>query len=197
MIKAAFAKHFLEAPSLETGRLKLRAHTMTDFPRMAAMWAEPKVVQFIGGKPSTEQQSWARLLNYRGHWSLMGFGYWAVEEKSSGLYIGELGFADFKRDLKPSIKGLPEMGWALVPSVHGKGYAAEALQAALEWADSHFASRETVCMIDPENIASIHLAKKFGFREAQKAEYGGLPTLLFSKTLKVQNFEGRLRPQKE
>jgi RimJ/RimL family protein N-acetyltransferase len=61
----------------------------------------------------------------------LSYGYWAVEEKTSGRYVGELGFADFKRDIVPSIEGMPELGWALVPQFHGKGYATEALRAAV------------------------------------------------------------------
>ena len=38
-----------------------------------------------------------------GLWSLLGFGYWAIEEKAAGGFVGELGFADFKRDIEPSL----------------------------------------------------------------------------------------------
>ncbi len=67
------------------------------------MWADPEVTRYIGGKPLTEEESWARLLRYVGHWSLLGFGYWVVEEKTTGNFIGEVGFADYKRDL-PSLR---------------------------------------------------------------------------------------------
>jgi len=46
------------APTVETTRLKLRAHTLADFPDSFAMWADPDVTRFIGGKPSTKEESW-------------------------------------------------------------------------------------------------------------------------------------------
>src|SRR4051794_20789338 len=107
-------------PIIETDRLKLRPHQNEDFAECAAMWSDPNITRFTIGAPSSVQKSWMRMLAYRGHWSLLGFGYWAVEEKASGRYVGELGFADFKRDLEPSIKGMPELGWALAQHVHGK-----------------------------------------------------------------------------
>ena len=101
---------------------------------------------------------------YRGHWALLGYGYWAVEEKSSGRYVGELGFADFKRDIAPSIDGIPELGWALAPQFHGKGYATEALRAAVAWGDSHLAQRRTVCIIHRDNHRSFRIAEKLGYK---------------------------------
>jgi len=96
-----------EVPVLETERLKLRGHGLEDFVHCGAMWADPEVTRYIGGKPYTEEQSWARLLRYAGHWSLLGFGYWVVEEKTVGNFIGEVGFADYKRDLQP-LRGIPK-----------------------------------------------------------------------------------------
>jgi RimJ/RimL family protein N-acetyltransferase len=170
-----------EIPTLETKRLMLRPHKLEDFTACAAMWAEPVVTRYIGGKPSSEQQTWARMTSYLGHWALMGFGYWAVQEKETGSYIGELGFADFKRELEPSIAGIPELGWALASAKHGKGYATEALRAALSWGDARFGRSRTVCIINPENAASIRVAQKCGYRELQKALHKGEPTILFSR----------------
>ena len=79
------------APTVETTRLKLRAHTLADFPDSFAMWADPDVARFIGGKPSTKEESWQRFQRYPGHWALMGFGYWLIEEKATGRFAGEMG----------------------------------------------------------------------------------------------------------
>lgn len=100
-------------PAIETQRLVLRGFRVEDFADSAALWADPDVTRFIGGRPSTEEESWTRFLRYLGHWSALGFGYWAVREKNSGRYVGEVGFADYRRDIEPSLGGAPEIGWVL------------------------------------------------------------------------------------
>ena len=168
-------------PVLETERLLLRAHRLADFDDCCAMWGDPVVTRYIGGKPSTREDVWGRLLRYAGHWPLMGYGYWAVEEKSFGRFIGEAGFADFKRDITPSLGDEPEIGWALTPAAHGKGYATELVAALLEWGDANLPSKRTVCLIHPDNSPSIYVAKKLGYREFARTTYKGQPTVLFRR----------------
>lgn len=145
------------------------------------MWADPDVTRFIGGKPSTAQQTWSRMLAYLGHWQLMGFGYWAIEEKASSAFVGEAGFADFKRDIAPSMKGYPELGFALACAHHGKGYATEAARAVVTWGDAHLASRKTVCLINPDNAASLRVAEKCGYEVFEQSEYNGQQVLLLAR----------------
>ncbi len=171
----------VDVPVVETERLSLRGHRLEDFSDCAAMWADPVVTRHLGGKPFSEEETWARFLRYVGHWGLMGFGYWAIEEKETGRFIGELGFADFKRDIDPSIKGVPELGWVLASRAHGKGYATEAARAAIAWGETHFAKARTVCIIHPENLASIRVAEKCGYKQLQRATYKNHATLLFER----------------
>jgi RimJ/RimL family protein N-acetyltransferase len=161
--------------------LTLRAHRTGDFDGCFAMWSDPAVTRYIGGKPSTRQQSWIRMLTYIGHWSFLGFGYWAIEENATGSFVGDLGFADYRRGTLPSLTGVPEMGWALAPAFHGRGYATEAGLAAAAWADAHFESPRTACLIDCENAASLHLAEKFGYRTFERANYDERPTLFLER----------------
>ncbi|HEX2777702.1 MAG TPA: GNAT family N-acetyltransferase [Candidatus Acidoferrales bacterium] len=168
----------IEVPILESERLKLRGHALDDFVHSAAMWADPEVTRYIGGKPLTEEESWARLLRYVGHWSLLGFGYWVVEEKTTGNFIGEVGFAYYKRDL-PLLKDLPEIGWVFSSQASGKGYATEAVRAASAWGDARFPSAQTACIINPDNLASIRVAQKCGYRQSQLTTYKSRSTILF------------------
>ena len=170
-----------QIPAIETSRLILRAHALGDFELCAAIWADPEVTRYIGGKPLSESEAWARFLRYPGHWVMMGYGYWAIEEKVSGEYIGDLGFADYKRELKPSIQGVPEIGWVLARKAHGRGYATEAVRVALAWADRTFTNPRTVCIIAPENSASIRVAEKCGFRQYAKTIYKGNPTWMYER----------------
>ena len=171
----------LQVPVLETERLRLRGHRIGDLADCAAMWADPEVIRYTTRKPLTEEESWTRLLRYVGHWALMGFGYWVVEEKATGRFAGEIGFADFKRDIEPSLKGVPEIGWALASQAHGKGYATEAVRAAVAWGDANFGVARTACLIDPENLASVRVAEKCGYRELQRTAYKERPILMFGR----------------
>jgi RimJ/RimL family protein N-acetyltransferase len=111
----------------------------------------------------------------------MGYGFWAITEKDSSRFIGELGFADFKRALEPSFGDTPEMGWVLSPAGgQGKGYASEAAAAALAWADARFDQGRTVCMIHPDNGPSLRVAEKAGFREFARTDYHG-PSILLER----------------
>lgn len=168
-------------PVLETPRLRLRCQRIDDFESSAALWGDPAVTRFIGGKPSTREEAWMRLLRNAGHWALLGFGYWAVEERASGGYAGEIGFSDFHRDITPSLDGLPESGWVLAPIAHGKGFATEAVEAILKWGDVKFAGRQTTCIISPENSASIRVAEKCGYKEFVRTTYKGAPTVVFRR----------------
>lgn len=170
-----------QAPVLETARLLLRPHRLSDYPALHAMWADPAVYCHITGKPSTPEEAWARLLRYAGHWALMDYGYWAVEKKSTTSFIGEMGFADYHRDIDPPFGDTPELGWALASHAHGKGYATEALLAIAAWGDENLPHPKTACMIAPENTASLHVATKIGFVETGRATYKSEPSIIFHR----------------
>jgi RimJ/RimL family protein N-acetyltransferase len=104
-----------------------------------------------------------------------------VEEKATGRFVGEVGFGDYKREIEPPLNGMPEIGWVLASSMHGKGYATDAVRAALAWGDANFGSVHTACIVDPENLASLRLAAKFGYRELQRTTYLGNPTIMFTR----------------
>jgi RimJ/RimL family protein N-acetyltransferase len=168
------------APEIETERLILRGHRVEDFADSVALWADHEVTRHIGGRPATEEETWGRLLRYVGHWAVLGFGYWAVRDKASGRFVGEAGFADYKRAIDPPLPG-PEIGWALLPSASGRGLATEAVSAIVAWGDTQFGARRTVCIVSPGNTASIRVAEKCGYREERRTLYRGAPTIVFAR----------------
>jgi RimJ/RimL family protein N-acetyltransferase len=166
---------------LTTDRLIMRPHTRDDFLESYAMWSDPEVIRYIGGKPFTREEVWARLLRYAGHWAMLGYGYWVVREKDGGRFLGEVGFADYHREIEPSLMDTPEIGWALDPAVHNRGYATEAVRAALTWADAHWPDDDTACIIAPENQPSLRVAHKCGYREHLRTTYKGKPTIVLRR----------------
>ena len=165
----------MDVPVIDTPRLRLRPHRAADLSDCLAMWSDSAVVRYIGGKPSTEQQVWSRILSYAGLWAHLGFGYRALEERASGRFAGEFGFADFHRAIAPSMRDVPEIGWALMPAFHGRGYASEAVAAVTAWGDRSLRSPRTVCLIHPENAPSLRVAEKSGYRVFERTEFSGAP----------------------
>ena len=168
-------------PAIETARLRLRGFNTADVTAQTAMLGDPEVVRYRGGQAQSREQAWRRLLAGAGMWPVLGYGYWAVERLADGVMIGQVGFGDFKRDLDPSIEGVPEMGWVFASGAHGQGYATEAAMAALEWGDRMLPGHSFAAIIDPANQPSIRLARKLGFGEGQHARYEGAPILLFRR----------------
>src|SRR5260370_39756536 len=138
---ADFVQRGRAVPVIEKERLRLRGHRPEDFADCAAMWADPVVTRYVGGKPLSEEEAWARTLRCVGHWAWLGFGYWVVEEKATGNFAGEMGFSDWKREIDPSLKGVPELGWILATRVHGKGLRQKQFALRLRGAMPIFAQR--------------------------------------------------------
>ncbi|MCY1647083.1 GNAT family protein [Caulobacter sp. SL161] len=171
----------MPAPTLTTDRLTLAPPTLADFEDSLAMWMDPLVVKHVGGRPFTEEESWTRLMRARGLWEVLGFGYWAVRETATGRYVGEVGFADLRRELEPNLYGLPEMGWVLAAWSHGQGFGTEAVRAGLAWIDQALAPEVVPCIINVENAPSIALARKVGFKLKTQATYKGSPILMMER----------------
>ena len=170
-------------PALDTTRLTLRAHTAADFPDCAALWGDAAVVRHIGGRPLSEEDVWARVLRYAGLWALLGFGYWVVRDRATHRFVGEVGLADFRRELAAALGDAPEVGWVLAPWAHGRGLATEAVRAALAWSDAALRAPRTVCLVSPDNAPSLRVAEKCGYHEAARTTYKGTPTIVLERSL--------------
>ena len=177
------------APRIETARLVLRTSTLDDLGAHAAMLGDPRVMHHLTGAGIAREDAWRRLIQGPGLWAMLGYGYWAVERRSDGRYIGQLGFADFKREMVPSIEGLPEMGWLFAAEAHGQGYASEGVEAALRWADEALKASEIVAIISPQNAPSIRLAGRAGFVRGEETTYKDGPTIVFRRPRPAETLE--------
>lgn len=148
-------------PTLETERFRLRAPERRDFDAYAAMWADERVTQYIGGTPRDRTTTWGKYLAVAGLWHFMGYGYWVFADRETDACIGGGGLSWFDRGVS-QLEGYPEAGWAIAPDWWGKGAASEIMGAALAWADATLAS-EIRCIINPGNEASERVAAKLGF----------------------------------
>lgn len=156
---------------IETARLTLRPPVIDDLDAIHRMRSDPQVVRFLGGRTMTREEAWQRLLRSAGQWALFGYGFFAVIERASGTLVGEAGFMQAERGLGPPFDPFPEAGWIFAREAQGKGYASEAAESMhASFMRAHGPVR-TVCIIDPDNAGSLHVAAKLGYRSFDSARY--------------------------
>jgi RimJ/RimL family protein N-acetyltransferase len=170
-----------EVPVVETERLRLRCNRVEDLEVSLGMWSDLRVMQYLGAKALSREEAWTRLLRRVGHWALLGYGFWAVEEPCTGQYVGAVGFMNAYRDIAPPLGDAPEIGWVLASHAQGKGYATEAVRAAVAWGDERFGAVQTVCLIHPDNRASMRVAEKCGYRELYRTTYKEQPAIVLGR----------------
>jgi len=159
------------APTLETERLILRAWRQSDAEPFFAMMADLEVARFLSSTqaPMDRTEAWRTLCVNLGHWALLGFGLYAVEEKASGAFIGRVGA------WRPEGRAETELGWGLARAHQGKGYATEAARAAGGWMFEALQIPRIASFIHPENTPSQKLARRLGMRADGETFHAGMP----------------------
>ena len=144
----------VQAPVLETGRLRLRPHRCEDFEPLAAMYASSRS-RFVGG-PLSRATVWRVFASDVGQWVLLGFGAWAIEHRATGACVGQIGL-NFPVNYPER-----EIGWLLWEGFEGRGYAFEAATRARRFAYEELGWTTLVSYVDPANDRSISLARRMG-----------------------------------
>lgn len=159
---------------LETPRLRMRAFRGEDLDAYAAMTADPDVMRYLGtGVTLNRMDAWRSIAGILGHWRLLGYGMWALELKSSGEFVGRVGFLD-----PPGWPGF-ELGWGLARSHWGQGYASEAAARARDHAFNEMGRDRLISLIRPGNVRSIGVAERIGARPAGEVELLGSIALMY------------------
>jgi RimJ/RimL family protein N-acetyltransferase len=144
----------MTAPTLQTERLTLRIPVLADFEPRATFAASDRSI-WEGG-PFDRTEAWKQFAAEVGTWTLMGYGPFSMQDRTTGLYVGEVGI------YHPVHFPQAELGWFVVPEAEGKGFAAEGARAVMIWARRTFGWDQTVNYIDPGNARSIALGLRLG-----------------------------------
>ncbi len=142
-------------PVIETERLILRPPLAEDFEGWAELMGDAQSSQYIGG-PVARAAAWRGLATMAGSWSLKGFGMFSMIERESGRWIGRTG------PWQPEEWPGTEVGWGILKSAWGRGYAYEAAVASVDWAFDTLGWTEVIHCIDPANTPSQALAERLG-----------------------------------
>jgi RimJ/RimL family protein N-acetyltransferase len=151
------AEHTAHIPEILTPRLRLRAFGSSDLDAYAAIVADEDVTRHLGdGRPLSRADAWRQMAIFNGHWTLRGFGIWAVEHRISGELMGRIGC--FYPEGWPAF----EIGYVLGKPFWGGGYATEGAAAALDFARTECRPERIVSLIRPGNAGSIKVAERLG-----------------------------------
>jgi RimJ/RimL family protein N-acetyltransferase len=139
---------------LVTERLLLRELELDDVDSLFDVLGDPVSMRHYSAPFDRDQVTgWIEgaRLGYREN----GFGLWAVIRRSDGRFLGDCG------PMLQSVDGelIPEVGYHIVPSEQGRGYATEGARASVAWvfANTPF---EVVCsIVSPDNAPSRAVAK--------------------------------------
>ena len=158
-----------DSPVVVTERLELWLPSAADMAEMIAIVSSPVTGRFLGPSGSRADH-FARFQRNAGSWLLHGYGSFIVREKGASDAIGNCGVFHSYRGLGEDFDDKPEAGWIIAADHVGKGYAGEAMRAALDWFEHEHGRQEIVCMIEPGNEPSFALAAKLGFVEMRQAQ---------------------------
>src|SRR5262245_53921651 len=150
----------MEMPILETARLRMRGFAMVDLDLIAPMYADPRVMHFLGKTPEplSREAAQERLAAMIFRWETRRIPLWALELKDGGEWIGRCGVSPYKDT------DLIELAYSLLPAHWGKGYTTEASRACLKHVRDHFDWPGIVTRTRPDNVRSQRVIEKIGFK---------------------------------
>ena len=149
--------------TIETARLRLRSWRAEDLAPFAALNADPAVMKYFP-KPLDRAESDATVGRIDAHFGRHGFGFWAVEIKDGGPFIGMVGLVVplWTASFTPCV----EIGWRLAAAHWGRGYASEAAAAALDHGFGALGLDEIVSCTLPANRRSRAVMERLGMRRS-------------------------------
>ncbi|WP_438864427.1 GNAT family N-acetyltransferase [Neptunicella sp.] len=150
---------------LETDRLILRQWQASDRQPFADLNADPDVTEFFPA-PFSATQSDEGIQRYQDGISQRGWGFWAVERKQQGDFIGFVGMQPIP-DILPVEPGV-EIGWRLAKHSWRQGYASEAAKACLQFAFVKLDLPQIFSFTAVANAPSQAVMHKIGMRNMQQ-----------------------------
>ena len=157
---------------LTTARLRLRPWRESDLAPFAAMNADPLVMEHFAA-PLTREESDAYARRMMAAIEGRGWGNWALEEIGGEPFVGFAGLSvpSFEAHFTPCT----EIGWRLVRSAWGRGYATQAARAALAFGFGELGLAEIVSFTALANARSIAVMERLGMRRDGEFDHPRLP----------------------
>lgn len=173
-------KHGIPWTVIETDRCFLREMTMEDLDALYQLYEEPEITRYMEGlyedREKEEEYTRAYINNmYR----FYGYGMWLVIEKETGKIIGRAGLNNADIHGEPAL----EMGYMVGKPYQNQGYATEVCEGILQFAAEATEFKMINCLIQKENVKSVHLIEKLDFTWEEELEIQEKTMQRYTKTL--------------
>jgi len=159
-----------------TDRLTIRHVHIGVVDALCQLFGDPEVMRYGDGAQARPWvEAWVRtaLTRYHHDW---GFGPYAVTLRDSGALIGYCGLFFFD-----DINGRAEIeiGYRLIRSAWGHGYATEAARAVATYATTTLGIKRLIALIHVDNVASQNVAMRLNERPGIATLHAGLPHVIW------------------
>lgn len=167
---------------LETERLIIREHVLSDAPFFFELNSNYNVVKYTGDVAFNNLEEAENIVRYvMNQYKQIGYGRWLVAEKKTNNPIGWCGLK-YHADTKET-----DIGYRLLESAWGKGYATESAKACIDYGFKHFHLNHIVGNAMKENTASIQVFKKLGMTYLNDTLIDNIPSVTYE--LYKENFK--------
>jgi [ribosomal protein S5]-alanine N-acetyltransferase len=162
----------------ETPRLFLRRFTEADAPLIYKLTCDPDVLKYVH-EPVIENEEQAKdiIINIILPQYTRNLGRWAIHTKSDYEFIGWCGLKYIEKT------GIVDIGYRLLKTAWGKGYATEAAQYTLIYGLRDLKIELITGMAHIENIASIKVLEKIGMKFDRNETVDGSPVKTYTLSL--------------
>ena len=158
----------------ETARLVIRTFEARDADPWFAMISDPEVRRFLPAGPAPTMELIQRVIGERQEMEReLGHTMWAVDDKTTGAFIGQCGLRPVDEGAGPEI----DLAYHYTSASWNKGYASEAAIAVLAHGLGPVGLDSIMAVTLPENIGSWRVMEKVGMRYEGLVNYYGMEGL--------------------
>ncbi|HEX4909395.1 MAG TPA: GNAT family protein [Permianibacter sp.] len=147
-------------PTLTTARLRLRPPRESDIDALFTLFSDPRVTEVWSHEAWTERRQAEALYRSIVDHAERGTLYqWAITEAGHDTLIGTATLSAINRTHRSAM-----IGYALLPTMHGRGYAREAAGALIRHAFTDLNLHRIGADLEPDNAGSRAVLDAHGFQ---------------------------------
>ena len=159
---------------IETERLIIREIVSTDLEAMLALHSDPAVHLYLGNKTITKREEMMEVIDsIRRQYIDFGVGRWAMINKQTKQFIGWTGLQFVTKETN-NHQNFYDLGYRLMKSFWGQGYATESAFASLEYAFEKLNLTEVYAMADIRNDGSNKILNNVGLKFIETFDHEGI-----------------------